>query len=178
MKISELLPLSQLQAAATIPVAIAGENRSITLGQIIAAVNSSIVMFDEILPDTMARNYATGSTLKPTVIMWDPQTKKFYAGLYNDTIENHVILYTEFARKGEFYTEDQVRQDCLYITPDGRLYAYNGSDLISAGLTNEQANLLQLLTPKAIASESVLEAMELAGEIVPGQIYYIPEEEE
>lgn len=45
MKISELSPLAQLQKAAQIPVAIAGENRSITLGQILSALQNTIVPF-------------------------------------------------------------------------------------------------------------------------------------
>ena len=70
-----------------------------------------------------------------------------------------------------------MRQNVLYVTPVGRLYVFDGSALLSAGLTDEQEELLKKLTPQAVASESDLEAMKAAGEIVPGQIYYIAETE-
>ena len=181
MKISELSPLAQIQEAAQIPVAVAGENRSITLGQIIRALQGCIVPFSGPLFDQFCR-YAVGSTTVMGRIVFDVASKRFYncvrtsgGGLIDAASGN--VLYDDWPGKGDFYTDGEPRMDCLYITPEGRLYRYNGEDLISAGLTDDQAALLKKLTPQPVESESVLDAMKAAGEIVPGQIYYIPEAE-
>lgn len=185
MKISELSPLAQLQKAAQIPVAIAGENRSITLGQILSALQNTIVPFSgEIDPSSLQVTYATGDTAGSAFlpVVWDPVPAKFYAAKYIGTplitgIQK-VTLYSNFATYDNFYDgEGNVRQNVLYVTPVGRLYVFDGGALLSAGLTDEQEELLKKLTPQAVASESDLEAMKAAGEIVPGQIYYIAETE-
>ena len=93
-----------------------------------------------------------------------------------DGIDDEKYFYAEWPGSEQFYAaEEQVRTDCLFIAGDGRLYRFNGEDLISAGLTDDQAELLKKLTPQRVESESDLEAMQAAGVIVPGQIYYIPE---
>ena len=185
MKISELSPLAQLQKAAQIPVAIAGENRSITLGQILSALQNTIVPFrGEIDPSSLQVTYATGGTAGSAFlpVVWDPFQAKFYAAKYIGgtplTGIQKVTLYSNFPTYNNFYDgEGNVRQNVLYVTPTGRLYVFDGSALLSAGLTDEQEELLKKLTPQAVASESDLEAMKAAGEIVPGQIYYIAETE-
>lgn len=179
MKISELTPLSSLQDAAQIPVAIEGENRSISIKQILDALKRSIVVFNSIVPTGQAKTYTTGSTNLPVLIMYDQDTKKFYGGMYIFQAGNEntrLMLYSEFSGKDNFYRDDKVRTDCLFTTADGRLYRYVDG-LISCGLTDEQAELLKKLTPKELASESELEALKAAGEIVPGQLYYIAETE-
>ena len=179
MKISELTPLSNLQTAAQIPVAINGENRSVSIGQILSALQSSIAVFDSIVPAGQAKTYATGSTMLPIIIVFDPDTKKFYGGLYISqagTNNSNLTLYSEFDGKDNYYREGEVRTDCLFAAKDGRLYRY-ADGLISCGLTDAQAELLQKLTPKELASEAELEALKAAGEIVPGQLYYIAETE-
>ena len=84
----------------------------------------------------------------------------------------------EYDTENQFtdYKGDTVRTDCLFARPDGRLYRFNGG-LISCGLTDAQAELLQKLTPKELANETELEALKAAGEIIPGQLYYIAEAE-
>lgn len=179
MKISELTPLSSLQDAAQIPVAIDGENRSVSIKQILDALQSSIVVFDNMVAEGQKKTYATGSTNLPTSIMYDADTKKFYAGLcifQVGTNESNLTLYSEFDGKDNYYREGEVRTDCLFAAKDGRLYRY-ADGLISCGLTDAQAELLQKLTPKELASEAELEALKAAGEIVPGQLYYIAETE-
>ena len=173
MKISELTQLSSLQTAAQIPVAIDGENRSVAIGQILSALQSSIV------PAGQDKTYATGSTMLPVFTVFDPDTKKFYGGLYISlagTNNSNLMLYSEFAGMDNFYRDGGVRTDCLFATKEGRLYRFNDG-LISCGLTDEQAELLQKLTPKELASEAELEALKAAGEIIPGQLYYIAETE-
>ena len=179
MKISELTQLSSLQTAAQIPVAIDGENRSVSIGQILSALQSSIAVFDSIVPAGQDKTYATGSTMLPILIVFDPDTKKFYGGLYIfqvGTNNSILTLYSEFAGMDNFYRDGEVRTDCLFATRVGRLYRFSDG-LISCGLTDEQAELLQKLTPKELASEAELEALKAAGEIIPGQLYYIAETE-
>ena len=172
MKISELTPLASLQMAAQIPVAVAGENRSITLGQIIEALQGAIVPFTHVMTATNTTSYASGSTNERGVIVWETKTQKFYHAVPST---GAIVLYSNFSGKDNFYRDGNVRTDCLFINADGRLFRWNGSALMPAGLTDTQAELLQKLTPVPVESESVLEAMKAAGEIVPGQMYYIPE---
>lgn len=117
MKISELTPLSSLQDAAQIPVAIDGENRSVSIKQILDALQSSIVVFDNMVAEGQKKTYATGSTNLLTSIMYDADTKKFYAGLYIfqvGTNESNLTLYSEFDGKDNYYREGEVRTDCLF----------------------------------------------------------------
>lgn len=174
MKISELKALASLEKAATIPVALLGENRSITIGQLVEALQSSIVPFGAVMeiPSDVGITYADGNSGTGLTPIWDTRTRKFY-GM---SIKDLTTYYTNFAGQSSFYDDKgNVRQDCLFIAASGRLYYFNGSNLISAGITDAQAELLVKLTPKKVASESILEAMKKVGEIVPGQIYYIPE---
>lgn len=183
MKISELLQSSSVSRAMQIPVAIAGENRSLTLGQIIDALAATIVPFAFV--DNSNYDFsqiAQGTTLTALPIVYSPDGN-FYARLATTStaagiIHRHVTYYTNFPSRNLFYDDEgNVRTDCLFISSEGRLYRYNGSDLISAGITDAQAQQLKLLTPIEVADESTLQAMEEAGQIVPGQLYYIPEDD-
>lgn len=180
MKISELLKSESIVRAMEIPVAIAGENRSLTLGQIMDALATAIVPFDRVELKTFSFvQIATGAaTVKLPIVFYNG---KFYALQETTTTVSGVtttqaVLYTEFGSKDLFYDDNgSVRTDCLYISNEGRLYRFFGNKLISAGITDEQAQQIKLLTPEPVASESALKAMEDAGLIVPGQLYYIPE---
>lgn len=179
MKISELTQLTRLLPGAQIPVAIEGENRSISIGQILSALQSSIVVFDRILPTGQDKTYATGSTNLPVFIAFDPDTKKFYGAINIANVGTNnfrLVLYSDFTGKDNFFRDEDVRTDCLFAAKDGRLYRFSDG-LISCGLTDEQAALLQKLTPKELSSEAELEALKAAGEIIPGQLYYIAETE-
>lgn len=180
MKISELLKSGSIDRAMEIPVAIAGENRSLTLGQIMDALATAIVPFNRVELKTFSFvQIATGTTtVKLPIVFYNG---KFYALQETTTTVSGVtttqaVLYTEFASKDRFYDDSgNVRSDCLYISNEGRLYRFFGNKLISAGITDEQAQQIKLLTPEPVASEGALKAMEDAGLIVPGQLYYIPE---
>jgi hypothetical protein len=180
MKISELLKSGSIARAMEIPVAIAGENRSLTLGQIMDALATAIVPFNRVELKTFSFvQIATGaSTVKLPIVFYNG---KFYALQETTTTVSGVtttqaVLYTEFASKDRFYDDSgNMRTDCLFIAGDGRLYRHTGTELISAGLTDAQAEQIKLLTPIPVESEDALAALETAGEIVPGQIYYIPE---
>lgn len=163
-----------------VPVAIAGENRSVTLGQIIDALAAAIVPFSHI--DETAYTFEQASTgagpLNLPVVF---RNGKFYAvAIKKTTVSGKIIMqavfYTDFTGKANFYDDEgNVRTDCLFIDREGRLYRYSGGTLVSAGITEEQAQQIKLLTPQPVESETALQAMEAAGLIVPGQLYYIPE---
>lgn len=179
MKISELTPLNRIQDAAQMPVAIDGENRSVSIKQILDALQSSIVVFKHFVEIGINKTYTTGGTEIMTYPVYDAYTKKFWGALYeiNEvTGITSVILYSDFAGKDSFYRNGEVRTDCLFAAEDGRLYRY-ANGLISCGLTDAQAELLKKLTLKELASEAELEALKAAGEIIPGQLYYIAETE-
>lgn len=183
MKISELQQSSSVSRAMQIPVAIAGENRSLTLGQIIDALAATIVPFTFVDETNYAfSQIAQGTTLTALPIVYRPDGN-FYARLTTTSvsagiISKQVTYYTNFPSRNLFYDDEgNVRTDCLFISSEGRLYRYNGSNLISAGITDAQAQQLKLLTPIEVADESTLQAMEEAGQIVPGQLYYIPEDD-
>lgn len=183
MKISELLSSGAIDRAMQIPVAIDGENRRLSLGQILDALATSVVPFSSILVAPVANTQiATEVNLELPVVYHVPDGK-FYAMLARSSVVSGVlvrtmVLYQKFPKYALFYDEDgNVRTNCLYISSEGRLYRYTGAKLISAGLTEEQATQIQLLTPQKVESETVLQNMEAAGLIVPGQIYYIPENE-
>lgn len=179
MKISELTKSSAINRAMEIPVAISGENRSLTLGQIIDALTAAIVPFASIDTTTTNPVMALGSTALTLPIVY--YQGAFYARqtklqIISGLIHRDVTLYTKFSGSDNFYDDaGKVRTDCLFIAGDGRLYRHTGTALISAGLTDAQAEQIKLLTPIPVESEDALAALETAGEIVPGQIYYIPE---
>jgi len=108
---------------------------------------------------------------------------KFYAArmtlqMVSGVARPTTTFYAIFPGIENYHDENgKPRQDCLYVQSDGRLYYYNGASFISAGLTDEQVELLKKLTPQKVESETELQNMEAAGLIVPGQIYYIPENE-
>lgn len=182
MKISELTGSSAINRAMQIPVAISGENRSLTLGQIIDALASSVVPFNRVNSTRYdLEMMGAGETSEALPIVFDTMLKGFYAlkvtiSTAAGVIRRNATFYKAFNGRENFYDDNgHIRTNCLFIAADGRLYRYNGARLISAGITDEQATQLKLLTPIPVASENDLEAMEQAGLIVPGQMYYIPE---
>lgn len=184
MKISELLQSARLDRAMQIPVAIAGENRSLSLGQIIDALASSIVPFAYVNTTVYDQEQiGTGSTEEMLPVVFDIRKNNFYAlkvttNTVAGVVRKNAIYYQDFKSKELFYGDNnKVRENCLFISAEGRLYKYSANLLISAGITDEQAKQLKLLTPQKVADENALKAMEEAGLIVPGQIYYIPEDD-
>lgn len=167
-----------------IPVALSGENRSLTLGQIIDALASSVVPFNRVNSTRYdVEMIGVGETSEALPIVFDTMLKGFYAlkvtiSTAAGVIRRNATFYKAFKGRENFYGDDgKIRTNCLFIAEDGRLYRYYGMGLISAGITDAQAKQLQLLTPIPVESENELEAMEQAGLIVPGQIYYIPEDD-
>lgn len=186
MKISELLSAGGIDRAMQIPVAISGENRSLSIGQIIDALAKAVLPFTQIVktpPKYGAFSDGTPGSGPGISIVYAAFDNRFYAmrvmGIpVSGVLQQHTTFYTNFNGVENYHDADgKPRTDCLYVAPSGRIYYYDGSAFISAGLTDAQAELLTKLTPQEVESETVLQNMEAAGLIVPGQIYYIPENE-
>lgn len=184
MKISELTQISAIRRDIKLPLSIAGQNMSITLGQIIDAISQYIVPFSAIAPKRDNVHYAPGASPANTgVVVFDSMTNRFYlafgtsATVAGQLVENW-SYYADWETHDSYYTEDgTIRTDCLFATSDGRLYAFNGTTLKSAGITDEQAKQIQLSTPIEVASEEEMEQRIAAGEFEAGQLYFLAEEE-
>lgn len=181
MKISELTQITALNRNIRLPLSIGGQNMSITLGQIIDAVSQDVVPFDSIESRTTNVYYATGSsTTNLGGVIFDTTTKKFYRAVTvtNGSGQQNYTYYQNFDTHDSYYDNDGgVRKDCLFATSNGRLYKFNGTTLISAGLTEEQAKQIKLSTPIEVESEEEMEQRITAGEFEAGQIYFLAEEE-
>lgn len=184
MKISELTQITAIRRDIKLPLSIAGQNMSITLGQIIDAISQDVVPFDNIVPERDNVQYAPGTpTTNIGTVVFDSATNKFYCaiGMITSVAGQTVVDWTYFSDWGthdSFYTESgAIRTDCLFLAGDGRLYHFDGTTLISAGLTDEQAKQIRLSTPIEVASEEEMEQRISAGEYEAGQLYFLAEEE-
>lgn len=174
MKISELNKLSNAERSAVIPVSLNGETLGVTVGTVIDATDVSVVRFEGITDAT--GNYTmhdSSSGLMNERVVYDKALKNFYTAEGNDAESWH--YYTNWTDKRKFYSGGVIRKDCIFVADDGRAYIYDGSTLISAGVTNDQANAIALNTPIEIASEEAMQTLIDNGEAVEGQLYYIAE---
>lgn len=184
MKISELTQISAIRRDIKLPLSIAGQNMSITLGQIIDAISQDVVPFNDIAPHRDNVQYAPGTPSNHIgSVIFDTMTNRFYfafgasANVAGQIVKNWTY-YADWNTHDSFYTEDgAIRTDCLFAASDGRLYAFKGTTLKSAGLTEEQAKQIQLSTPIEVASEEEMEQRIAAGEFEAGQLYFLAEEE-
>lgn len=183
MKISALDQISNVTRNIDIPIAIGGQTMRVKLGQIIDLLAAPVVMFGTIHSyPTNTITYALGSTVLRTAIIFDTNSNKFYAShgklsVLNGQLVQQWSYFSEWDTRSMFYDEDDnIRTDCLFVGSDGATYRFNGTTLISAGITEEQAKQLRLNTPIRVESEEEMERMIADGETVEGQIYYIPEE--
>lgn len=184
MKISELTQITAIRRDIKLPLSIAGQNMSITLGQIIDAISQDVVPFNDITPQRDNVQYAPGATsANHGVVIFDSITDKFYYAFGTSaTVAGQLVrywtYYADWATHDSFYTESgAIRTDCLFLASDGRLYRYNGTTLKSAGLTEDQAKQIRLSTPIEVASEEEMEQRIAAGECEAGQLYFLAEEE-
>lgn len=184
MKISELAQISVARRDIKLPLSIAGQNMSITLGQILDAASQGVVAFTRVEEERENVTYSAGSaTISAGVVIFDLATNKFYLALGRSTTSAGQVIrswvYSEnWNTHGDFYTDDgEVRTDCLFLDSTGRLYRFDGTSLKSAGLTDDQAKQIQLSTPIEVASEEEIEQRIAAGEIVDGQLYFLAGEE-
>lgn len=184
MKISELTQITAIRRDIKLPLSVAGQNMSITLGQILDEASREIVLFERVAPQQNNVTYVSGSATASTgVIVFDTATNKFYLALGRSTTSAGQVIRTwtyneNWNTHDEFYTEDgEVRTDCLFIDSDGRLYHFDGTTLTSAGLTEDQAKQIRLSTPIEVASEDEMEQRIAANECEAGQLYFLAEEE-
>ena len=184
MKISELTQITAVRRDIKLPLSIAGQNMSITLGQIIDTISQDVVPFSSIAPQRTNVQYASGTpTANIGDVIFDSATNKFYCAIGMKTVAAGQIItkwtyYADWATHDSFYTESgAIRTDCLFLASDGRLYRYNGTTLKSAGLTEDQAKQIRLSTPIEVASEEEMEQRIAAGECEAGQLYFLAEEE-
>lgn len=183
MKISELTPITSARRDIIFPLCVAGENMSITLGQIIDALNVSAPQFGGVNEGISPTVVAGNDTITVGQVIYDSDRGKFYRAVSDTTtssgVESTVWTYYEnWATYGNYYdTDGNIRTDVVFVNiGDGLLYAYNGTGLIRIGFTEEQANQLALSTPIKIADEDAMEALISSGKVVEGQLYYIEEE--
>lgn len=184
MKISALPQISAIRRDIKLPLSIAGQNMSITLGQIIDAISQDVVPFGSITPQRDNVQYAPGATSEILgAVVFDSMTNKFYSARGTSAtvagqLVKYWVYYEDWASHDSYYTESgAIRTDCLFLASDGRLYYFDGVTLKSAGLTEEQAKQIRLSTPIEVASEEEMEQRIAAGEIEDGQIYFLAEEE-
>lgn len=158
-----------------------------TLGQILDAASAGVLPFDSIFDSTPKANvnvaYSTGTPGGYAgSVVFDINEKKFYYKISISTTASGIIrknhtLYEKWEGSEQYSNSDgEVRTDCLFVSSEGRLYHFNGTDLISAGLTQKQADQLLLNTPIEVESEDAMEQLIDAGLVEPGQIYFIAEE--
>lgn len=182
MKISELSKISEATRNMSIPVAIGGQTLRVEFSQLLDVLTVSVVPFCCVAPSGLEVTIAHGSTVSDTHIIYDHSTRNFYAA-YNCTFDDEGYLtntsafYDQWPERSLFYTDDgKIKSDCLFLAENGSIYKFNGNELISAGLTDKQAQQLRLNTPQRVATEEDMEKMIEEGKTVEGQLYYIPEE--
>lgn len=184
MKISELAQITAIRRDVKLPLSIAGQNMSISLGQIMDAISQDVVPFGEIALERDNVQYAPGGTTPiQGAVVFDSMTAKFYlAHGTSSNVAGQLVrswtYYSEWPTRDSFYNDDgTIRTDCLFIASDGRLYRHDGTTLASAGLTDEQAKQIRLSTPIELASEEEMAQRIAAGECEDGQIYFLAEED-
>lgn len=184
MKISELTQISAIRRDIRIPLSIAGQNMSITLGQIIDAISQDVVPFSRIAAQNGITQYVAGSpSANIGVVVFDKATNKFYKAIGSSATSAGQLIkkwtyYSNWDTHDSFYDEqNNIRTDCLFIDTDGKLYRYNGTTLIRAGLTEDEANQIRLSTAIQVADEEEMERRIAAGEFEAGQLYFTAEEE-
>lgn len=182
MKISELAQITKVSRDIILPLAIQGENKSITMGQILDAISKDVVVFDVIRGGGGTVQFAPGSPAASIgSVIFDTTTGKFYlAYAITESIAGVIVTtwtyFQNWATHDKFYNSGgNVRSDCLFRASDGRLYYYEGGNLKSAGLTDEQAKQIRHSTPIKVDSEAKMEQLISTGAVEDGQLYYVAE---
>lgn len=181
MKISQLTRLDKPNRALEIPLALYGENRNITLGQILDSVPKSIVPFYE-SKSTPANTVVADTSAASLIgkVVYDTNQHKLYFAVTSVNLGEGVgttTYYTSWNGSDDFIgSGGSIRKDCLFRDKNGRLYFYDGETLVSAGITEEQAEQIALSTPIEVASEQEMEQRIASGEYVEGQLYFLAED--
>lgn len=184
MKISALPRINKPRRDIEIPLAIKGENRSISLGQILDAVAREIIPFNGIRSSTTNVQYVDGTP--STDIgqdIFDTVNNEFYRAVSTSSnVAGQTVqiwtYYSNWDSRGMYYDDDgNIREDCLFRLPDGRLYFFDGNTIASAGITEEQAKQIRHSTPIEVASEEEMANRIAMGEYEEGQLYFLAESE-
>lgn len=175
MKISELPRLDNIRGDAEIPVALEGENFNISVAQIIAS-NSSVVRFGRIVNDDspVIDGYPPESLASASrSVSFNIKSNRFLLGVSSN---HQFFIYTRWDTYGKFYdAEGNIREECMFVANDGRIYFAYGHTLKSAGITEEQVKSIAHATPIEVASEEEMEQRIAAGEYEEGQLYFLAE---
>lgn len=176
MKISELTKINKAERDAVLPVSLSGETLGISLGTVIDAVDNSVVMFQGISAASGNVTVQEGSDSLDkgaAEVVFNTSLGGFYVAEGNDT--DGWLYYRNWNRRSHYYSGSGVRTDCVFVANDGRQYVYDGTTLISSGVTQTQAEAIEKSTPIEMASEEAMQALIASGSAVEGQIYYIVE---
>lgn len=183
MKISELAQIASVRRDIRIPLAIQGENKSITMGQILDSLSRLVVPFQRVSSRTESVQYSDGTGMGFGYVIFDTVTNNFYFSIATASSMAGILVetwtyYRQWDTKASYYGDGgAVREDCLFRAVDGRLYYFDGETLKSAGLTDEQATQIRHSTPIEVASEEEMRLRIEAGEYEDGQVYFLAESE-
>lgn len=184
MKISELTQIEAARRDIKLPLSVAGQNMSITLGQIADALSQGAPRFGEFVEIPPSTAIAPGGdSLTVGKIVFDTTRKKFFLAIGRSISTSGMLqhvwsYYATWKYKDNYYDENgNVRTDAIFAREDGRLYIFDDTTLISAGITEQQAKALTHATPIQVSSEEVMEQRIAAGEYEDGQLYFVAEEE-
>lgn len=173
MKISELAQIDNVRKEIRLPLAFQGENRYITLGQIVGSIPASVVPFTEIIEPVGNVTIVPGSeAVTGGKVIYDSQTNRFYCskvmlGNNGEVVTVTTLYYQKWDAYDEYYdAQDNIRQDCLFRASNGDLYAFNGTELKMSGVGK----------PIEMADEDAMDALISANGAVDGQIYFIAED--
>ena len=103
MKISELTQITAVRRDIKLPLSIAGQNMSISLGQIIDAISQDVVPFSSIAPQRTNVQYASGTpTANIGAVIFDSATNKFYCAIGMKTVAaGQIITKWTYCRLGD-----------------------------------------------------------------------------
>lgn len=176
MKISELTKINKAERGAVLPVSLSGETLGMTLGTVIDSVDNSVVMFHGISAASGNVTVQDGSDSLDkgaADVVYNTALGGFYVAEGSDA--DGWLYYRNWNRRSHYYSGSSVRTDCVFVANGGRQYVYDGTTLISTGVTQTQADAIEKSTPIEMASEEAMQALIAKGEAIEGQIYYIVE---
>lgn len=183
MKISELPSLISLQRNTLIPVSLSNRNHKVTLGQILDEAAKAVVAFGEIKDRTSSVTIAKGNAgLTAGTVIFDTTDNRFYLAVLNtangsgQTIESWTY-YEIWRDSWQFYDEkNAVRTDAIFSDDNGRFYNFKDKGLMRAGISQEEADRIELSKWIKLTDEEEMEKLIESGQADDGKIRYTTEE--
>lgn len=186
MKISQFQQLTELQRDILIPISVSGRNLKVTLGQILDEAAKAVVPFGTIQDRPASVTIVAGSdnfTSTTGSVVFDTTDRRFYLAVNNtasgsgQTIQSWTY-YRAWKGAWQFFDEKgAVRRDAIFSDSTGRFYTFNGSTLIRAGISQEEADIIEISKWLKVQTEEDMERLIAAGEANDGRIRYVPEED-